>query len=327
MTASGNVLLIIAGMHRSGTSAITGAIEGLGVVLGRDLAGPHAGINDLGYKEDVDVIELHEDLLWSLGSAWDDIFPTEINKLDNSIRVLALERNKEILNQYFRSSRCCAVKDPRICLFLPLWLESCKELEIDVRFLIPFRSPLAVARSLAKRDGILPDRAMILWAKHILAAEKYSRGHSRIFLSYDRLLAAPGEVLASIVDRLALQLPGDRAEAIERGARFVAGSLNRNAAEDRPGEPRLRFPLELYDLCRSVDGADLDQQAQARFDEIREDYLAFLHSADPVLIDQVQAFRNHAIEFRCYWRDAANSRANRLGSLLRTLLRSVGLGD
>lgn len=324
MTTAGNVLLIIAGMHRSGTSAITGAIEGLGVALGGPLAGPHAGINDLGYKEDMDVITLHEELLWSLGSAWDDIFPTEINNLDNSIRAAGLERNKEILNHYFRAHRCCAVKDPRICLFLPLWLESCMQLNIDVRFVIPFRSPLAVAGSLARRDGALADRSMILWAKHVLAAERHSRGYPRVFLSYDRLLAAPREALAGLVDRLALPLPGDPREAIEAGAAFVASSLNRHTANGRADEPRFRFPLELYDLCLSVDGADADRQSTSRFDEINERYRAFLREADPVLVDQIQAFRKHATEFRHYWQDASGSRANRLVAPLRSLLRALG---
>ena len=46
----GSVLIII-GMHRSGTSATTGSLPCLGVELGHELHGAHPGINEKGYFE------------------------------------------------------------------------------------------------------------------------------------------------------------------------------------------------------------------------------------------------------------------------------------
>ncbi|MBS3936798.1 MAG: hypothetical protein KGZ43_11555 [Sulfuritalea sp.] len=57
-------VLVVVGMHRSGTSATTGALRCLGVSLGDRLYAGHRGINDKGYFEHSDIADTNDEVLW-----------------------------------------------------------------------------------------------------------------------------------------------------------------------------------------------------------------------------------------------------------------------
>ncbi|HJX24749.1 MAG TPA: hypothetical protein VJ252_01225, partial [Chthoniobacterales bacterium] len=63
--------VVILGMHRSGTSALCGALDLLGVDFGERLM-PANHANEKGYWEHEEIVRFHDDLLSSLGSRWDD---------------------------------------------------------------------------------------------------------------------------------------------------------------------------------------------------------------------------------------------------------------
>src|SRR5690348_5945376 len=63
--------ILIVGMHRSGTSALTRVINLHGVPLGRQLL-EAAFDNEAGFWENQAVVQLHERILEHLGSSWDD---------------------------------------------------------------------------------------------------------------------------------------------------------------------------------------------------------------------------------------------------------------
>ena len=59
--------LVILGMHRSGTSALAGLVQLLGVNLGEDLLPAMPEVNEKGFFEHQEILDIHEDLLKSLG--------------------------------------------------------------------------------------------------------------------------------------------------------------------------------------------------------------------------------------------------------------------
>ena len=69
--ASARALLVL-GMHRSGTSALTRTLSLLGAALPQQLMGAKEENNALGFWEPQAVYELNEALLRQLGSRWDD---------------------------------------------------------------------------------------------------------------------------------------------------------------------------------------------------------------------------------------------------------------
>ena len=68
--------VFIIGMHRSGTSALGGALESLGLTVGKTVMPPHAGQgNPRGYYENLSLTELHDEFLKSIGSVWHQAEP------------------------------------------------------------------------------------------------------------------------------------------------------------------------------------------------------------------------------------------------------------
>ncbi len=58
---------MVLGMHRSGTSALTGVCRLLGLELGGPLVPPSPGDNDRGFWERQDIVDLNEAVLKAFG--------------------------------------------------------------------------------------------------------------------------------------------------------------------------------------------------------------------------------------------------------------------
>src|SRR3569623_3460976 len=66
--SGGKSIVVVLGMHRSGTSAITRGLTVLGVELGDRLMPPKENINDRGFFEDFDIKAINVALYRSLRS-------------------------------------------------------------------------------------------------------------------------------------------------------------------------------------------------------------------------------------------------------------------
>lgn len=185
----------VLGMHRSGTSALASALDGLGITLGESLLPPSKD-NPKGYFENRAVQEFNETLLVSKGHGWDDVFfdILDINEIDYQRLVASAAR---ILEREFGNFEDFAVKDPRTCLLLPLWADACRKLDIVPKVILAHRHPLEIAKSLQKRNGMALNNAIALWADHMFKAEIYSRDLERLLVSYEDLLDNFDSVAAS----------------------------------------------------------------------------------------------------------------------------------
>ena len=65
-------LVVILGMHRSGTSLVTKSIELLGYTLGDNLM-PSGVDNPKGFWEDLDIVQFNDKLLASNQTSWDSL--------------------------------------------------------------------------------------------------------------------------------------------------------------------------------------------------------------------------------------------------------------
>ena len=71
--------IIILGMHRSGTSAVTRICNLLGADLGSKLLKAIKGNNDKGFFEHRDVVDVNDKILYEMDSSWLCPFPLENN--------------------------------------------------------------------------------------------------------------------------------------------------------------------------------------------------------------------------------------------------------
>lgn len=188
----GSNILIIAGMHRSGTSLIAQWLYRCGLQLGDEFLGPDITNAD-GHFEDVDFVTLHETLLQDMGlpaSGLTDVY-------FRHIPAEARERIKELVVHKSGGNAAFGWKDPRTCLFL----EEYSALFPEAYYLIVVRDFAAVVHSLVNRIYRWKDQKhqakggldLFFWNLRKGLKRKYlyaqhSTAFLKVWLSYNRAL-------------------------------------------------------------------------------------------------------------------------------------------
>jgi hypothetical protein len=206
LTSSPVIGIVILGMHRSGTSALTGLLNVLGIPAGRKLL-PVNKYNERGYFEAINLVKQHDVLLKLLDRSWSDVrlFPTKW--FDQNWVAEASEKLADQFLAEFDLKRQWALKDPRICRLLPVWKLIFAKLHIKPNLVFMLRHPLEVAASLEMRDGIMKEHALLLYSIYLLEAERESRNYSRVVVKYTDLLSDWRQVLQMIQNNMRVMLP------------------------------------------------------------------------------------------------------------------------
>ena len=222
-------IVVVLGMHRSGTSAITRGLQVLGVDLGGDLLSAEQGNNEKGFFEDAAVTDFNVELLKALGHDWHTLTPISLEELESSVaqeyKVLAIR----LLRSKLAGIDCFGVKDPRMARLLPFWQSVFAELQLKVSYVVAFRNPKSVAHSLAKRNGFELEKGYFLWLEHMLFSIKYSKGTSRVFVNYDLMLLEPEKQLQRISASLGLPFDPKGVEFLDYQHKFLERGLQHNA--------------------------------------------------------------------------------------------------
>lgn len=169
-------VLLVLGMHRSGTSALAGLLcqQGFQAPQNHDGGDAH---NPTGYWEPRQIRAFHNSLLEGAQSSWEDpllpVPPWQPQHLEPALADL-----EQALAADFPAADPQAValiKDPRQCRLLPLWTALFEQRPYQVAVVLAVRQPEAVAASLVKRDQLPLDRALLLWLSHTLEAAPVQR--------------------------------------------------------------------------------------------------------------------------------------------------------
>ncbi len=198
--------LLIAGMHRSGTSALTRVLNLLGCGLPADLVGPGSG-NEAGHWEPRSLVLFNDKLLASAGCRWDDWQQLNPKWYGSGTYASFKEQARDLLTAEFMDHPLFVFKDPRVPQMLPFWLDVLKAENIETKLIVPIRHPDEVAASLEMRDMMEAGYGRLLWLRRVLDAEYDSRGHSRIFCTYDQLLRDWRPLIQSVESGLNIALP------------------------------------------------------------------------------------------------------------------------
>ncbi|MGN6237761.1 sulfotransferase family protein [Dyella sp.] len=265
--------ILVAGMHRSGTSALTGALGAMGVALGDRLLTPGVD-NPKGYWEHEDAVAIHERLLLSLERHWDDVRPMPSGWQSSEAARIASEEIAALISRDFALSPLWAIKDPRICRFLPLWIVATKRLGIRPVVLFVARQPSEVAASIEKRNQWATPIGELLWLRHVLEADQASRDLRRAAVTYNDLLSDPAGAVSAALRHLGVQGGNDGRAGRELLSQFVDAS-DRHHRHEKAQESSSGFGIiamkayqALANTARDGDGwSDLRQCAE-RFDEL-----------------------------------------------------------
>ena len=229
------IAALVLGMHRSGTSALTGVLARLGCAAPATEMPPDA-YNTKGFFESKPISGLNNRLLASAGSSWDDWTPISADWYASLQREVFAEEARSLLKQEFGDAPLIALKDPRICRLAPFWLQTLRDAGFAPRIIHIHRNPGEVAASLEKRNGFDPALSSLIWLRYVLEGEFGSRDEPRTFLTYDQLLADWRSEVVRVERALGSSLPRKSERARAEVNNFLNASM-RHFEED-PERPR-----------------------------------------------------------------------------------------
>lgn len=215
--------VLVLGMHRSGTSALTRVVNLLGVPIGR------AGEVTDEHWESGALMSFQNELLRSLGGTWSD--PPALRP--------GWERHPRLLPQVAAARRAFdkvygelplwVWKDPRTSLTLPFWRRA---LRMRTLAIVIYRNPLEVWRSLEAGDLHLDKpTSLALWERYNLALLENVAGLHTLVVGYHELVADPLSVARSV--RWFLRSHGVPADEVpEEGVLGFVDPAQRHATYD-----------------------------------------------------------------------------------------------
>ena len=183
--------VLVLGMHRSGTSAVAGMTNllGLATSASNDLITQMAW-NPGGHWESRSLTRFNDQLLTEMGHTWWYPPPSGSGYSEVASRIVA---PPEAAARYFdrlHPSEPWVWKDPRTCLTLPFWRQA---LHRPLAGIVVFRNPIDVATSLEFRNSLPLSFGVALW-EHYAVAFRARRRDAAAGLVLRRPSAGPGRM-------------------------------------------------------------------------------------------------------------------------------------
>lgn len=226
-------VVLVLGMHRSGTSVVARALTSLAVKLGGNLI-PAGGRNPKGYFEDRAFVSINSAVLASFELSWSSLKEVSEESLERAAAGRLGARARQVLESRIALYRPFGFKDPRSCRLLPFWNVVMKDISDEVGCVVVARNPMAVARSLQERNRFSAEYALELWHLHMKPlVSSIDARWKKVTVDYDLLLQAPKQQLHRIAN--ALQLPLPQTTAIEE---FCNSFLDPNLRHNKPCDIR-----------------------------------------------------------------------------------------
>ena len=164
MTSGRRPLVMVLGMHRSGTSLCANMLAGLGVDMA-EAANPSPD-NPRGHWERPRINDLHDEIFAMHGIRWSDpshhlALPPDWHREPaiNGIRAKLAAYLKPLLKR----PSLIGFKDPRTARLLPMWDDLLEELNLEPRYVFCIRDPAQVTRSITTRDRTARAHAEYRW--------------------------------------------------------------------------------------------------------------------------------------------------------------------
>lgn len=294
---SGRIVVIL-GMHRSGTSALAAGLQSLGVELGDELLEGGPEENPKGFFEDRAILNLSERILSVLDLRWDSMRLLDERWWEHAdFASLELEAC-ELLRRRVRHHPIWGFKNPRTSRLLGFWKKVFRRLGLEAKYVLAVRNPMEVARSLEARNGFPEAKTHLLWLLHTVEAACDAPEGACTFVEYERLLRAPTPELSRVADRLDLSVGPAVREAMKRFERSFADPDLRHFAFE-PSDVGLdpeasRLVERAYQLAHNLARDELvpaSRSVRRRWRELRRS----LETIRPVLghLDHEARMRSH----------------------------------
>ena len=203
--------VLIAGMHRSGTSALAHTLGLAGCDLPKTLMEPRLNTSERslkGHSESWPITLLNVEILSSVNHhGFEEV---NLHFGNSNLDTQFSERAVMALQSEFSDSDLFVLKDPRLCLLMQFWIDAVRAFGARAVVICPIRNPLEVISSLkarSKTDRRSHKFLLLHWLRYVLSAEASSRNIPRTFTRYNDLLDNPLTVLWESADALDVTWP------------------------------------------------------------------------------------------------------------------------
>jgi hypothetical protein len=296
-SSSRPTMLLVLGMHRSGTSVTTRLLDCLGAVNSVSLM-PNQADNPRGYFEDFDIYQFNETkLLPSLKNKWYSVGPVDWTQLSAHDRSkLELEALEILRANYTLSNPLSVLKEPRIGVLLPFWLPLLERAGYRVRIVCAVRDPLSVARSLARRDGLSISHSGALYVTYWLSILSNIQSQAVAFVQFNDIFNNASKSLDKVISKLGILPPDDYEKRLhDFSSSFIDESLRHNHFEIKDlflETDLLPLAIELYE---SLVAAARDQSVKKTSQFIAEanntlfEFTPILYHYDHLYLESIKA--------------------------------------
>ena len=266
--------LIVLGMHRSGTSAVSGVLAKLGAQAPKSLM-PPTPANPRGYWESVALMGFHDRILESAGTDWSDWGKFNESWIDSTEGEDFQSDLSKLLDEEYGNNRLFLVKDPRMCRLLPFWIRALRNLDIAPKVVVTVRHPDEVSLSLAARDHFGRNQSRLIWLRNMLDAEFSSRGIPRVFIRYSDLLRDWRSPIHKIASQLDIKWPRWSGSVEAEIEAYLSPELRHHLSPEAawsPSTDAAAWVADSYRFLDSVIDGDAGSEVLQRLDNIRKDF-------------------------------------------------------
>ncbi|KCZ87584.1 family 2 glycosyl transferase [Hyphomonas johnsonii MHS-2] len=258
-------------MHRSGTSAVTGALNAMGVFVGEAEALTDTNWeNPLGFFERRDARALCDALLHGAGADWWKVTNFDPDRIPLSVMTPRVRELRDLVSRLDQGAGpygAWALKEPRLCLLLPVLRRALT----NPHLIMVVRHPVEVARSLRRRNGFSLTAGLALWEAYVVATLENAGNLSVIPVLYDNLINAPEATLQRLAEELANR--GVQQLDAKAGISAIRSSLRREEVDT--GIDSVRLSAKQKELWTKLQAGELSREDAVLSDEARETLLDF----------------------------------------------------
>lgn len=250
-------VIMVLGMHRTGTSSVAGTLVKLGGAAPQHLM-PNSAYNERGYFESNVVAQFNDEILASAGTRWDDWREFNPDWHKSTVARNFQARASAVFAEEFGTALLPVIKDPRICRFFPFWRQVLEEMGKTIHVVMPLRSPWDTAKSLNYRNKMHMTHVIMLWLRHVLDAEAETRDLPRAIFTWQNFLSDWRGTCEAISAQTGLTWPRLSDRSIVEVENFLSRDLQHHAFEEKAFSQLRqvnRWAMETYEalqeLCKS----------------------------------------------------------------------------
>jgi hypothetical protein len=247
-------VIVVLSPGRSGTSLLMKALGAMGMRLSENMIPGSVG-NPEGFFEDVDIVDVHKELLQNLNTH--PVLPLPDGWFESESTKKAKPKLKKILEDRLQESNTIwGFKDPRTASFLPLWNRILSAPGTVPVFILAVRDPAVVATSLkhqVNREEVITE---LQWLQRTTDA-LYHTSADCFIVHYEDWFTRPFELAQGLLEYTGLHqyFSGDLEVALKD---VIKPNLNRSIYDDY--KVQNEYVIKLYEVLKDCREAKFDRQ-------------------------------------------------------------------